>query len=434
MKVLIIGAGIGGLTAALCCLQFGHEVQIFEQSAQLSALGAGIQIPPNAFKVLQKLGLEAQIAEHGFYPQALEARLGRSGRSIFSLPLQDHALSHWGAPYLHIHRADYIKVLLEALKSRLPDRQFSDRSDSHNNALYLGAQVKDFTQSENVIRLHLEDGRHFDGDIVIAADGIKSQMQQRIMAKAERRLSAPQFTGNLAWRLVLPVQALSDIRPNPTACVWMGPARHAVSYYLRGGALINFVGVIEQEYWDKNISADQDYRTAQDDRTAMESWTRKGDKADLLQDFSGWHPIIKTLIKASDEAALYQWALFDRQPLPVWSYGRAALLGDAVHPMLPFMAQGAAMAVEDSWVLAQAISDKTRPASQSLLAYQQARQDRTARVQAISRRNSTIFHQKSLLGQGLYYGPMWGAGRMSKRLIYRRFDWLYGHDVTQNLI
>ena len=395
MKVLIAGGGIGGLTAALCCQHFGHDVTVFEQAAKLGEVGAGIQIPPNAMKVFRALGLESQIEKYAFCPEALEARMGQTGRQIFAIPLSQQTHDRWGAPYLHIHRADYIKALHDALSAVAPQ------------AMQLGAQVTGYRQDANGVTVIFEDGREVLGDILIGADGIKSAMRAQMLGPDK-----PVFTGNVAWRAVVPISAIGQDAPNPSACVWMGKGRHGVTYRLRGGALANFVGVVERDDWQG------------------EGWFEKGRREDALKDFSGWHPMITALLKAANPDELYRWALFDRPPLSSWTDGRAALLGDAAHPMLPFMAQGAAMAVEDSWVLAREISQAGRDAAASLSAYQSLRFERASKVQAASRANMKTFHQRSKIGQLKTYGPMWLAGKLTPTLVHKRLDWLYSHDVT----
>lgn len=411
MKILIVGAGIGGLSAALCGLHFGHDVTVFEQAPALSDIGAGIQIPPNAMKVFEALGMTQDITDAAFTPDAIEARMGVSGRNIFTIPLAKQAVDRWGSPYLHIHRADYVKALSAALQRAAP------------KSLQLGAKVAGYTQDSGGVTLELQDGRKAFGDILIGADGIKSSIRALMMAKSATFVNTPaQYTGNIAWRAVVPMAALGKYAPNPTACVWMGAGRHGVTYRLRGGKLANFVGVVERPDLVEHF---------EDNDTPPGSWSEKGSRDDMLTDFEGWHPVITEFIKAANPDALYRWALFDRAPLARWTDGRAALLGDAAHPMLPFLAQGAAMAVEDSWVLAQQISQDGQSVQGALGAYQSLRHKRTSRAQAGSRANMKTFHQSTVLGKVNTYGPMWLAGNIAPSLVHKRMDWLYGFDVTQ---
>ena len=393
MKILISGGGVGGLTAALSFLHHGADVTVLEQAPELNEMGAGIQIPPNAMKVFAALGLDEELAETAFRPQAIEARMGRSGLELFQIPLTEYAVNRWGAPYLHIHRADYIAVLAKALQTQSP------------GALHLGAEVTRYNQTEDAVEVRLADGRQISGDVLIGADGIHSPVREQMLGTEK-----PIFTGNVAWRAVVPIAALGAHAPRPTACAWMGPGKHCVTYRLRRGTLANFVGVIERDDW------------------TTESWTERGTREEALADFADWHPTITRLLGEADE--LYRWALFDRAPLPRWVDGRVAILGDAAHPMLPFMAQGAAMAVEDAWVLAREVTQKSSLTC-GLEAYQHLRQARAGQVQAGSRANAKIFHKRTWAGQLATYGPMWLAGKFAPMAVHRRQDPIYGYDVTR---
>ena len=392
MRVIISGGGIGGLTAALACHHFGHDVTVLEQATELSEVGAGLQLSPNAVKVFQALGLESEIAKRAFRPEAIELRMGMSGLNLLRAPFREAAITRWGAPYYHIHRADLIHVLETALRSRSP------------NAITLGRKVSGYESSAHQATATLQDESFVTGDVLIGADGIHSAIRDQMLGPDK-----PVFTGNVAWRAVVPVKRLGNDIPNPTACAWMGRGKHAVTYLLRGGELANLVAVVERNDW------------------TTESWTEKGSKEEALADFSGWHPTITRLITEADE--LYRWALFDRAPLKSWTEGRVALLGDAAHPMLPFMAQGAAMAIEDAWVLAAQLSGTNTPQT-ALKNYEKIRYNRATKVQAASSANAARFHQKTAIGRAVNYGPMWLAGRIAPNLLHSRQDWLYGHDVT----
>jgi len=397
-KILIVGAGIGGLTTALACLHHGFEVQVLEQAPALENIGAGIQIPPNASKILAALGLEQEIAAHAFRPQALQTRMGQSGRQVFSIALDAQTLNHWGAAYYHIHRADYVAVLSTALQARA------------NNALLLNAAFSHYQQTADGVVAHMADGRQIHGDILIGADGLRSSVRQQILGPEQ-----PRFTGNMAWRAVVPLAAL-ECPPPTSACVWMGPGRHAVTYHL-GDGLVNFIGVVER----------QDF--------LQEDWHTTGARQQAAADFADWHPMITGLIDKAE--ALHCWGLYDRQTLSTWVDGRVGLLGDAAHPMLPFMAQGAAMAVEDGWALARCLasyaSDTPRAApniADALGDYQRHRLPRTQAAQNASRRNAKTFHRSTVVSQLANYGPMWLGGKWAPNLVRQRLDWLYCHDET----
>ncbi|MEL7130183.1 MAG: FAD-dependent monooxygenase [Pseudomonadota bacterium] len=392
-KALIVGSGIGGLTAALCFDLIGWDVQLLERSDDIREVGAGIQISPNAMKVFKRLGLDQALANAGFAPDAIELRMGISGMDLIRAPLGTIAMRRWGAPYLHIHRADLISILKTALNDRAP------------NALQLGHRVVGYNTSSDTVFAELADGAHFPGDLLVGADGIHSTIREQMVGP-----DSPRFTGNVAWRAVVPVERLGDDAPRGVAGAWMGKGKHAVTYLLKDGRVANFVGVVERDDW------------------TQESWTEEGSKTEALKDFSDWHPTITRLIKEADR--LYRWALFDRAPLPGWIDGHAVLLGDAAHPMLPFMAQGSAMAIEDAWALAAFMASEPSRA-EALWAYQALRYPRTSAMQKGSRANAKTFHKRTRAGQLSTYGPMWLAGRLFPALGLKRQDPIYGYDITE---
>lgn len=393
--ILIAGAGIGGLTAALACAQNNLKVAVIERTSELGEAGAGLQIAANGTHVLEKLGLGAELENIGFRPEAATLRLGQSGRTIFSNPLGEAARERYGAWYYHVHRADLHRILAEAANA------------NPNIDLQLGKAVTGFVETEGLVSADPSHGNSISGTALIGADGIHSSVREGLFGK-----DAPRFTGNVAWRLLVPTRSLPAGLIPPHATVWTGPKGHAVTYYVRGGELVNFVGVVEREDWQ------------------VEGWLESGDISELKQDFAPWCSTIHQLIDAADETTCFKWALFDRDPLPSWSKGRVTLLGDACHPMLPFMAQGACMAIEDAWVLAAELAKAEDPA-QAFLRYEAQRKKRTARVQMAARANAKRFHKGAPLGQLGTYGPMWLAARVKPDLLNKPFDWIYGANVTK---
>lgn len=393
-NILIAGAGIGGLTAALACAQQGMKVAVVERATELAEVGAGLQIAANGTHVLERLGLGAALESIGFRPQAATLRLGQSGRTIFSNPLGEAARERYGAWYYHVHRADLHRILAEAA------------SANPNIDLQLAKAVTGFVENAGSVSAGLSDGTSISGAALVGADGIHSSVRETLFGK-----DAPRFTGNVAWRLLVPTENLPVGLIPPHATVWTGPKGHAVTYYVRGGELVNFVGVVEREDWQ------------------VEGWLESGDISELKRDFAPLCSTIHQLIDAADETTCFKWALFDRDPLPSWSKGRATLLGDACHPMLPFMAQGACMAIEDAWVLASELGKADNPA-QAFLAYEAQRKKRTARVQMAARANAKRFHKGAPVGQIATYGPMWLAARVKPDLLNKPFDWIYGANVT----
>lgn len=387
MKAVIAGAGIGGLTAALCFDQIGWDVELLERASAVEEVGAGIQISPNGMKVMNALGLGEQIAAAGFRPRASQIRRGKSGRVLMVSPMGPDMERRYDAPYVHIHRADLVDILIDALAERVP------------GAVNTGYRVTGFDQVGDEAIARLESGKAVYGDVLIGADGIRSVIRDQMLGPEQ-----PRFTGNVAWRAVVPTERLGRNVPPPAASVWTGDGKHAVTYLLRGGELANFVGVVECESWKK------------------ESWTESGSTDGVLADFADWHPIIRTMIEQAD--VHHRWALFDRDPLAQWSDGRVVLLGDAAHPMLPFMAQGAVQAMEDAFALARQIKGSTDVAAACAIFFRN-RIERVTRVQAAARANMDLFHQR------LAQSPLWLADKVAPSAVERQLDWLYGYDVVK---
>ena len=279
MKAIISGGGIGGLTAALCFLHHGADVTLLERSPSLEEVGAGIQVPPNAMKVFEVLGLDGVLAENGFRPEAIEARMGLSGTELFTIPLADTAVKRWGvalSPYSS--RRFYIGFGKSAPCAL--SRRYSSRH----------ANVTGYAQNADGVTVHMADGSTLHGDVLIGSDGIHSTVREAMLGEEQ-----PVFTGNVAWRTVVPIEKLGALAPRPTACAWMGPGKHCVTYRLRGGTLANLVAVVERDDW------------------TTESWSERGTAAQAMADFADWHPTILKILSEAKE--LYRWALFDRPPL-----------------------------------------------------------------------------------------------------------------------
>jgi len=386
LRVLIVGGGIGGLTAALCLARTGHQVQVFEQAADFGDIGAGIQLSPNCTRVLHHLGLEAALRACVFVPQATQIRSWRAGAVISETALGDAAVEQYDYPYYHIHRGDLLRVLVEAAQHQ-PDI-----------ALNTGARVSEFCQTSTHVQL-CADGSEYLGDVLIGADGIHSTIRAGLWGE-----QAPAFTGNVAWRALVPAARLPAGRIRPMSTVWWGPRKHFVHYYVRGGELINCVCVVEKQGWQ------------------VESWTEQGDHQELKSDFAGWHADVQLLIDQAQRDSLFKWALYDRPPMSAWGKGLVSLLGDACHPTLPFMAQGAAMAIEDSAVLAACL-DTSAEVAANLQRYENLRRERTARIQKGSRRNAKIFHLSGV--------QAWLRNRAAKVAGNNTMNTLYRYDALR---
>lgn len=384
LRVLIAGGGIGGVTAALCLAQAGHRVTLFEQGAEFNEVGAGLQLSPNCSRVLHHLGLEAALRACAFLPEATQFRDWRSGRVINESPLGAVILERYGAPYYHIHRGDLLQLLVAAA------------AQHPGISLNTGARLHSFNQDEKGVEIRVGDATH-QGDLLLGADGIHSVVRAALWGEEQ-----PRFTGNVAWRALVPRERLPEGRIRPVTSAWWGPGRHFVHYYLRRGELVNCVCVVEKEGWE------------------VESWTERGDHAELKADFAGWHEDIALLIELVDRDSLFKTALYDRAPMRRWSQGRVTLLGDACHPTLPFMAQGAAMAIEDAAVLAGCLAlGDTVPAS--LARYEDLRRERTAGIQNGSRRNARTYHLSGV--------KAWLRNRAVGVARSRTMAGLYGYDA-----
>ncbi|MEJ2088409.1 MAG: FAD-dependent monooxygenase [Gammaproteobacteria bacterium] len=350
----MVGGGIGGITAALCLARRGHRVTVLEQAPEFAEVGAGIQLSPNCTRVLHDLGLERSLRARAFVPEGSQFRDWRTGRVITESPLGERVVARYGMPYYHIHRGDLLRVLVEA-------------AELANIDLHKDARVDRLEQTGERVTVWI-DGATREADLIVGADGIHSVVRAELWG-AEK----PRFTGCVAWRALVPAERLPPGLIRPVTTAWWGPHKHFVHYYLRRGELINCVCVVEKQGWE------------------VESWTERGDYRELKSDFAGWHPDVQQLIDHVDRDSLFKWALYDRAPMSHWGRGRVTLLGDACHPMLPFMAQGAAMAIEDGAVLAGCLArDEDVAASQQR--YEDLRRDRTAEIQNGSRRNAKMFH------------------------------------------
>jgi salicylate hydroxylase len=390
MHVIIAGAGIAGLTVSLALAEKGWRVSLVERTEQLSEVGAGLQLGANAVRILSELGLAEPLMAAGFAPQAAEVRVAATGKLLLRNPLGAEAQARWGAPYLQISRTDLQFILLNAAK------------DHPQINLRLGAEVVSVEPDGSTATAILADGERIEGDLVIGADGVRSRLRNALFG------SQPlQFTGQVAWRGLVPAERFSPGLIPPVAAVWTAPAKHFVHYYVCGGRMVNFVGVVERDWRE-------------------ESWTEPGDPAELQADFAGWPEPVRAICAAVEQP--FRWALYGRPPMPRWSRGRATLMGDACHPMLPFLAQGAAMAIEDAAVLALELEQNTDVPG-ALQAYEQTRLPRATKVQSWSRRNARLFHLPQPASEALF-----GAAALADRFVpggaAARFDWLYGYRTT----
>lgn len=382
-EILIAGAGIGGLTAAACLLQRGYRVRIFEQAPELGEIGAGLQISANGFKVMRHIGVDEKLLKWGVRPKAYVFRVAETGEEVNRFELADTHERLNGAPYVQLHRADLHAALAERVQELSPD------------CITLNARVSGYKDHGDRVDLNLADSRTVSGDILIAGDGIKSVIRSQMIGHAPA-----DFTGDVAWRLTIPASRLPDGHLDRVMTVWLGQDSHAVIYYLRNMELVNFVGLKEREGWRD------------------ESWTAKGTWDELKADFATWVDDVQAVIDAADRDECYRWALFNRQPIENWCEGRVALLGDASHPTLPYLAQGAVMAIEDSAVLARCIDAHDDPI-EALAVYSKTRAPRASRVVNESSANQWKFRGSVDELRERYIGAEIGKDRN---------NWLYNYD------
>ncbi|MEE8332839.1 MAG: FAD-dependent monooxygenase [Alphaproteobacteria bacterium] len=359
-KILIAGAGIGGLSAASCLMKAGFDVEIYEQAPELSEIGAGIQLSANAMHVLNYLGMGEAIGAVSVRPGAYVFRAFDTGEVIQRFALSDEHEKLHGAPYNQLHRADLHNLLAATARELKPD------------LVHLNHRAVGFEEDDEGVRLDFADGTSAKGDLLIGADGLKSVVRVPIAGEIPAS-----YTGDGAWRVTVPTERLPENFLGQVMSVFMGPGRHVVCYYLRDGALLNFVGIVET------------------DDVSEESWTARFPWEKFKADFTGWHDDIQTVIDTADKDQCFRWSLHYRPAIRNWSLGRTTILGDAAHPTLPYLAQGAAMAIEDGAVLTRALQRESDPV-EALQLYQRNRVDRTSRIVEQSTQNRNLFHMRSM--------------------------------------
>ncbi len=384
--VIVAGAGIGGLAAALALAQRGFEVTLIEAAHRLEEVGAGLQLSPNAARVLVALGIEARLKPHVVVPEHLAVRNARSGRMLAQAVLGASVARRYGAPYWVIHRGDLQTALCEAVAA------------TPGIALQLGTRVEGFAAKDGGVAVSTSPGSQpREAHALIAADGLWSTLRQRLGHRA-----APRSAGHTAWRTLIPVDAAPKSFALPAVNLWLGHDAHLVHYPVKAGRMINVVAIVCDDWREPG-------------------WTTPGATRELLDRFPAahWHASARDLLAAATH--WQKWALFDCEPLGAWGNGPATLLGDAAHPMLPYLAQGAAMAIEDAAVLAACLGRSPDDAPSALRAYEAMRLPRTARVQRSARRNGSVYHMSGAAAAVRSLALMAMGG---DRLI-SRYDWLY---------
>ena len=383
-SIAVIGGGIGGASAALNLLRAGFDVHIYEQARAMREVGAGIQISPNASRIVQHLGLGEKLAKFGVRPLAFHQRRWEDGRTLLRTPLGDSVLEAFGFPYYQVHRGDLLTMLTAALPAE---------------RLHLGHKLAAFEERGDRVSMRFDNGARADADLMIGADGIHSTVRGALFGAEQ-----PRYSGGIAYRGLIPAERVRHLDIEVTTQIWMGPHGHVVVYFVAGKRYLNFVA-----------NADRD-------ASMLESWVQQGNPDELRSTYAAWDPKLRAILDAVSETFI--WGVFERAPLARWSVGRVALLGDACHAMQPHMAQGAAQAMEDGATLAhclQTIDDL----HQALARYQQLRLPRTAHVQSLAANNKIRFHLPDGPEQVASDTKMAAGGTDWS---FKAIAWLYGYD------
>jgi len=384
LPVLIAGGGIGGLSAAIALGRSGLDSTVLERSSFTEESGAGIQLGPNATRLLAKLGVLDAIAPSSFKPEAIWLFDGVTGRRLATVPLGSHAERRYSAPYLTLHRAD-LHAGLRSVAEALPQVTLTP-----------GFDVAGIEDRGGAVEVAKCDGTMLEGAGLIGADGLWSTVRKSIAPNARLR-----FSGATAFRALLPRDGLPDPFSAPVVGLWLGPRAHLVHYPVRGGEALNVVAVTEGGQ-------------------AAQGWNQAGDASALRSGFTSWCKESKSLLEWVE--AWRSWSLFSLPPLPHWSRGPTTLLGDAAHPVLPYLAQGAALAIEDAVTLAEQLDANRNDVAAAFGAYETQRRPRATQLQQTSRRFGWLYH----LGGPTAFARNFVLARRNPETALHRFDWLYG--------
>ncbi len=387
--VIIAGAGIGGLACALCLEKQGFTTLILEKFHAPAEAGAGIQLGPNAFHILKHLGLEPDLTKQAQFPEKIVMYDAKSGTTLAHIPLIPHMQQRHNAPYAVIHRADLHKTLRVHVEN------------SRRIELKYSSALEAFTEEDGNVGVKTVGGAEFCARVLVGADGLRSTVRQQVLGDGP-----PQFTGQVAWRTVVRRDRVAKMFQAQQTGLWLGHRAHLVHYPVSNGQLLNIVAIIESP-------------------APPHGWSTRGNRDELLPRFEDWAKPAYSLLQEVPEWRI--WALYDRSPAQIWGSGRVTLLGDAAHPMLPFLAQGGAMAVEDGWVLAGFLKDNLGNPQAALRAYETLRTPRTSRVSETARSNATMFHLSG--HQRLLRNLAMKASRAAPGLLLRKYDWLYGYNA-----
>lgn len=386
--VIVAGAGVGGLSAALALAAAGRYVIVLERASALAEFGAGLQLAANATRRLAKWGALERLKELATAPEAVEIRSSRDGSVITTVPVGESE-KRWGSIYLVAHRADLLTALAETA------------AGSPNIEIRLGCGIEGWRSSIDGVLVHIEGRPDLHGAALIGADGLRSRVREGLALAAP---DGPRYSGRTAWRALLPAATVPSELLAPRTGLWLGAGAHLVHYPLRRASVLNVVAIVEDEWTDLD---DPDF------------WSSHGDVAFLASRFQSWTAEIRDLIVAAPEWR--RWPLYERKAVSTWARGRVAVLGDAAHAMAPFLAQGAAQAIEDADALGVAFAAHPDDEAAALDQYQRARSTRANRVQRASRFQGTVYH----LGGPAAFARDTAMRAIGAEGMARASDWIY---------
>lgn len=356
MDVIVIGAGIGGLAAALALHRSGQNVAVYEQAPALGEVGAGIMLTPNSVAALKHIGVYDAVERASMHPGATRYRNYQTGAEVSAVRFTDAFEQRYGSPFLTIHRADLLGAIAEGVRAADP------------GMVRTGHTLVDCGERDGKVWARFANGAEATGDVLIGCDGVRSAVRSVLHGAQPAR-----FAGHVAYRGTVPAEVLSAVHHTADTFVWTGPKKHVVNYLIKQGALMNYVAIVESDQWTD------------------EGWNVPAKLEDVQHEFEGWHKEWLEILDNSDPDGLIKWGIFDREPLARWRKGRISLLGDAAHPTVPYIAQGAAMSLEDGIVLARALKAADDPEA-GLQIYENTRHERTAWVPKRALFFGELFH------------------------------------------